>query len=166
MKPLAALAAVALSLAAPATASDSAAEKDRLDLVAFFTGKTHAESEIKVAFRKPLRHITDSVGRKAANGDLILIDHIKEEGKPPKTRRWVVRKNGPNSFTGAMSEAAGKVRIEVDGIRATIRYKMKGGISVSQQLTMRDERTLQNHVTAKKLGVRLGRLDGVIKKLD
>jgi len=161
MRAFAVAAAAALAIAAPA----SAAEQE-LDLVAFFTGRTHAESEIKVGFRKPVRHITDSVGKRAANGDLILFDQIKEEGKPPKTRKWVMRKNGPNSFTGAMSEATGPVRIEVDGTQASIRYKMKGGITVHQELQMRDRKTLSNHVSARKLGVRLGRLDGTIRKLD
>jgi len=166
MRPLGALAATALAVAAPAFASDNPAGTDKLDLATFFTGKTHSESEIKVGFKKPVRHITDTVGTRGKNGELILTDHIKEEGKPPKTRRWVMRRSGPDSFTGTMTEAAGPVRIEVDGRQATIRYKVKGGISIHQLLTMRDERTLVNHVAAKKLGVRLGRLDGVIRKVD
>ena len=155
----------AFLILALATAPAAAAEP-KFDLVGFFTGRTHAESEIKVAFRKPVRHITDSVGRKAANGDFILVDQIKEDGKPKKERRWVMRRSGPNSFTGAMSEAVGPVRITIDGIKATIRYRMKGGISIDQTLTLRDNNTLSNHVSAKKLGVRLGRLDGIIRKLD
>lgn len=166
MRPLGALAAVALVATAPAAASESAPGKGKLDLPAFFTGKTHAEGEIKVGFKKPVRHITDTVGRRGSSGELILTDHIREDGKPPKTRRWVMRRSGPDSFTGTMTEAAGPVRIEVDGRQATIRYKMKGGISINQLLTMRDERTLVNHVAAKKLGVRLGRLDGIIRKVD
>lgn len=165
MRPLGALAALALAVAAPA-AADSSPGKDKLDLATFFTGKTHAEGEIKVGFKKPVRHVTDSVGKRGPKGELILVDHIKEDGKPPKVRRWVMRRNGPDSFTGTMTEATGPVRIEVNGRQATIRYKMKGGVSIHQLLTMRDERTLVNHVAAKKLGVRLGRLDGVIRKLD
>ena len=161
MKLLAAFLVVALSAAAPAVASEQ-----KFDLVGFFTGRTHAESEIKVAFRKPVRHITDSVGRKAANGDFVLVDQIKEDGKPKKERRWVMRRSGPNSFTGAMSEAVGPVQVTIDGAQATIRYRMKGGIRVDQTLTMRDRNTVINHVAAKKLGVRLGRLDGIIRKLD
>jgi len=166
MRPLGALAAAALAVAAPSAAADPSPGKGKLDLAAFFTGKTHAESEVKVGFKKPVRHITDTIGRRGKDGELILTDHIREDGKPPKTRRWVMRRSGPDSFTGTMTEAAGPVRIEVDGRQATIRYKVKGGISIHQLLTMRDERTLVNHVAAKKLGVRLGRLDGVIRKVD
>ena len=99
MKLLPSLLIVALSVAAPVAAAD----QPKFDFAGFFIGRTHAESQIKVGFRKPVRHITDSVGRRAANGDLILLDSIKEEGKPKKERRWVVRPSGPNSFTAVMS---------------------------------------------------------------
>lgn len=162
MKPFALLAISGLAAASPAAASEAA----KLDLIAFFTGRTHAESQIKVAFRKPVRHVTDTVGRKGSNGDLILVDTIKEEGKPMKTRRWTMRPAGPGRFTGSMSEATGPVLVSVDGDEATIRYKMKGGISVEQHLRLKDRKTLSNYVSAKKLGVRLGRLEGTIRKLD
>lgn len=162
MKPLAIVATIALAAASPAAASDSG----KLDLIAFFTGRTHAESHIKVAFRKPVRHVTSTIGRKQADGDLVLVDTIKEEGKPMKTRRWTMRPAGPNRFTGSMSEALGPVQVIVEGAKATIRYKMKGGISIEQHLAMKDGKTLSNYVSAKKLGVRLGRLEGTIRKLD
>lgn len=162
MRLLSALAAAALFGAATA----ASAAKPKLDLIEFFTGRTHAVSEIKVAFRRPLGHVTHSVGRRSANGDLILVDSIKEEGKPKKERRWVMRRSGPNSFTGTMSEASGPVKITIDGNRATIRYKMKGGISIDQRLTQLNPGTLSNHVSARKLGIRLGRLEGTVRKLD
>ena len=59
------------------------------------------------------------------------------------------------------------VRVSVSGPKATIRYKMKGGISVDQQLTLqRDGKTMSNHVTGKRLGIRVARLEGTIRKLD
>lgn len=158
MKLLAAFA-LALAAASPATASD-------MDFVAFFLGRTQGENEVRIAFRKPVRQVTESIGKKAANGDLVLHDTIKEEGKPTKTRRWVMRAAGSNKFTGTMTEAVTPVRVTVNGNKATLRYKVRGGISVEQTLTMRDSKTVVNHVAAKKLGVRLGRLDGTIRKLD
>jgi hypothetical protein len=155
--------AIAASAAGPAAAVEG---KGELDLIAFFAGRTHAESELKVAFHKPVRHVADSIGKRAPNGDLILVDRIKEEGKPIKERRWVMHKSGPNRFTGTLTDAVSPVDITVSGTAARIRYKMKGGISIEQELRMRDSRTLVNHVSAKRLGIRLGKLDGTIRKLD
>lgn len=162
MKLLAALALLALAATSPAAAAD----KPELDFVAFFVGRTHGENEVKLALRRAVKQVTQSVGRQASNGDLILVDTIKEEGKPVKSRRWVMRASGPNRFTGTMSDAVGPVQVTVRGKTATLRYKVKGGISIDQTLTMRDRKTVTNRVAARKLGLRLGRLEGTIRKLD
>ena len=155
-----------MALALMVLAAAPAAAAAEMDFVAFFLGRTQGNNEVKIAFRKPVRQVTESIGKKAANGDLVLHDTIKEDGKPTKTRRWVMRAAGPNKFTGTMSDAVSPVRVTVSGNKATLRYKVKGGISVEQTLTMRDSKTVVNHVAAKKLGVRLGRLEGTIRKLD
>lgn len=162
MSPLRLAAAAALAAAAPAAGSGKA----ELDLVQFFIGRTQGENEVRIAFRKPVRQLVQSVGRRASNGDLLLVDTIREAGKPVKTRRWLMRPDGPNRYTGTMSEAVTPVKVVIEGARATLRYSVKGGIKVEQTLTMRDRRTVVNHVAARKLGVRLGRLDGTIRKLD
>lgn len=163
MKVAAAVAALALAFgSAPAAAADS-----RLDLTDFFSGRTHAEGDLRVAFRKPVKHIVDSVGRKGSNGEFILVDKIREGNDPVRERRWVMRPSGSNGFTGTMTDAVGPVQVTVSGSKASIRYKMKGGISIDQQLTLQSGgRTLANHVTGRRLGVRVARLVGTIRKLD
>ena len=61
----------------------------------------------------------------------------------------------------------GPVDIQVEGDTATIRYMMKGGLKVEQQLQLqRDGRTLSNRVTAKKLGMKFAHVEGTVRKLD
>ena len=162
MKLIAALTIAVLAAAAPASAQD----KPTLDLAEFFAGRTHGEGTIKKALKRSARITIDTVGHRGKGGELILVDTIKEEGEPTKVRRWVMRA-APYGFTGTISDAAGPVRVDVKGTTATVRYKMKeGGISVHQVLTMRDRKTLASHVTGKKLGVRVARIDATIRKLD
>jgi hypothetical protein len=161
MKLLAAFILAFLAIAAPATAAD----KPQLDLAEFFAGRTHGEGTMKKALHRPSRMTIDTVGRRGKGGEFILVDTIKEAGEPTKTRRWVMRPTA-NGFTGTISDAVGPVHVEVSGTKATIRYKMKGGISVHQVLTMRDGKTLSNQVTGRKLGVRVARMEGTIRKLD
>ena len=163
MKVAAAVAVVALAFgSAPAAAAES-----RLDLTEFFSGRTHAEGDLRVAFRKPVKHIVDSVGRKGSNGEFILIDRIREGDQPVRERRWVMRASGSGGFTGTMTDAVGPVQVTVAGPKATIRYRMKGGISIDQQLVLqRGGKALANHVTGRRLGVRVARLVGTIRKLD
>ena len=161
-------AAALLAVALLAAASTGAAQvKPRLDLAEFFAGRTHGEGTIKKALKRSARITIETVGQRGKGGELILIDTIKEEGEPTRVRRWVMRPAGSNGFTGTISDAAGPVRVDVQGTKATIRYKMKeGGIGIHQVLTMRDRKTLDSEVTAKKLGVRVARMEGTIRKLD
>ena len=145
----------------------SAADKPRLDMVAFFSGKTHAENVLKIALKRPARLIVDSVGSKSERGEFVLIDTVREEGKPVRTRKWVMKPAGPNRFTGALSDAVGPVDVTVSGNQATIRYMMKGGLKVDQRMELQaDGRTLRNHVVVKRFGLKFARVDGTIRKLD
>ena len=160
---LAATAAIVL-LAGVASA---APETPKLDLTQFFSGHSHADNVLRIAFHGPAKLIVDSVGGKGDRGDFVLIDTVHEGDKPVRTRKWVMQPVGPNHFTGSLSDAVGPVDIVVNGDSATIRYEMKGGLNVVQQMQMQpDGRTLSNHVDARKFGLKFARVDGTIRKLD
>jgi hypothetical protein len=121
---------------------------------------------MKVALKRPVRLIVDSFGGKGDRGDFVLIDTVREEGKPVRTRKWVMRQTGPNHYTGALSDAVGPVDIRLDGTRAIIRYSMKGGLHVTQQLDLKDARTMSNRVNVRKFGLKFASVEGTIRKLD
>jgi hypothetical protein len=144
-----------------------AAPDPRLDLTAFFTGKTHAENVLKIAFHGPAPLIVDSVGGKGDRGDFVLIDTVHEGDKPVRTRKWVMREFSPGHYTGALSDATGPVDIVVSGNSAVIQYVMKGNLKVRQQMDLLgDGKTLANHVVVKKFGLKFASVDGKIRKLD
>lgn len=157
-----ALAAVAMTLAGAAAAPAPA-----LDMTAFFTGRTHAENVMKIVFKRPSRLVVDSIGGKGDRGDFVLIDTVHEEGKPVRTRKWIMRSAGINRFTGTLSDATGPVDVAVSGRHAVIRYTMKGGLKVIQRMDLQaDGRTLSNHVVVRKFGLKFASVDGTIRKLD
>src|SRR5947207_3743390 len=159
------LAAAALLLAA---APSAAPDPPRLDMTTFFAGKSHADNIIKIAFHSPHKLIVDSVGGRNKEGEFVLIDTVREEGKPVRTRTWVMRQVGPGHFSGVLSDAVGPVDAVVHGDTATIRYVMKDGhLKILEQIQVQDDgKTLSNHVTAKKFGLKFARVDGTIRKLD
>jgi hypothetical protein len=149
-----------------ATASAPAAARP-LDMLAFFAGKTHSDSVLKVVLKKPVPLIVDSVGGKGDRGDFVLIDTVHEGDKPVRQRKWIMREAGPNHFTGSLTDAVGPVDVQIDGDTASIRYVMKGGLQVQQELRLQgDGKTLSNHVVAKKLGLKFAHVDGTVRKLD
>ena len=159
------LAAAAIVLLA-GTAS-AAPEAPKLDLTAFFAGRSHADNVLKIVFHGPAKLIVDSVGGKGDRGDFVLVDTVHEGDKPVRTRKWVMQPAGPNHFTGTLSDATGPVDIIVSGDSATIRYTMKGGLNVVQEMRLQaDGRTLSNHVEARKFGLKFAHVDGTIRKLD
>lgn len=156
-----AIAFAALSLPA------SAADKPKLDMVAFFTGHTKTESVLRVVLRKPVPLIVESVGGKGDKGDFVLIDTVHEGSKPVQTRKWIMKAAGPNHMTGSLTDAESPVDMVINGDTVVIRYKMKGGLNVEQRLQLQpDGKTLSNHVVAKKFGMRFAHVDGTVRKLD
>jgi hypothetical protein len=147
--------------------SAAAAERPKLDMTAFFTGRSHAENVLRIVFHQPTKLIVDSVGGRGDRGDFVLIDTVHEGDKPVRTRKWVMRPDGPNHFSGVLSDATGPVDIAVNGDSATVRYTMKGNLNVVQRMQLQsDGRSLSNHVDVRKFGLRFARVDGTIRKLD
>jgi hypothetical protein len=147
--------------------ASAASAEPKLDMTTFFTGKSHADNVMKVAFKKPVKLIVDSVGGIGDRGDFVLIDTVHEGDKPVRTRKWIMRQVAANHFTGSLTDAVGPVDVLVSGSGVTISYTMQGGLKVAQQMTLQpDGRTLANHVIVKKFGLTFAHVDGTIRKLD
>ena len=146
----------------------SPAEAPKLDMTAFFSGRSHADNVIKIAFQSPHKLIVDSVGGHNKEGEFVLVDTVREEGKPVRTRTWVMHPVGPNHYSGFLSDADGPVDVAIDGPTATITYIMKDGhLKIREVMELQpDGRTLSNHVVAKKLGITFAHVDGTVRKLD
>lgn len=159
---------LAASLLLASATAHAAAPPHQLDMVDFFTGKTHAENVMKAAFQGTKSLVVDSVGGKGDRGDFVLVDTVNEQGKPVRTRKWIMHPVGPNHFTGSLSDAIGPVDIMVNGDSATIRYLMRDGhVNIVQQIQLQPGgKSLSNHVVARKFGMVVAHIDGTIRKLD
>jgi len=147
--------------------SGLASPDPKLDVTAFFTGRSHAENVLKIAFHRATPLIVDSVGGKGDRGDFVLIDTIHEGSKPVRTRKWIMREVGRGHFTGSLSDAVGPVDVVVTGNTAVIEYVMKGGLKVHEEMDLLpDGKTLANHVVVRKFGLRFATVEGKIRKLD
>ena len=137
------------------------------DPLAFWEGRTETVSTIKVVMKRAFK--TRSLGRGTIkpDGSLELVQRVEDEGKPPRERRWTIRKAGPRRYVGTMNEASGPVVIEEIGDRFRFRFKMKGNLSVEQWIMPNPGgKTGKNTLTIKKLGVTVAKSEGVIRKLD
>jgi Protein of unknown function (DUF3833) len=151
---------LALALAAPAEAAP------KLDMVAFFSGRTEADNILRVVFKPATSLNVECVGR-VEGKQFVMIETVHEGTKPARQRKWVIQEVGPGHYSGSMTEAVGPVDVSVSGDTAQVKYVMKGGLDVAQTLVLQaDGRTLLNHIAVRKFGMRFGRVDGKVHKLD
>ena len=137
-----------------------------LDIAGFFTGRTHADNNLKIVFHSTSKLIVDSVGRRHGN-EFVQTDIVHEGSKPARTRIWRTHEIAPGHFGGTLSDATGPVDIIVRGDSVVIRYTMTGGLDIEETMTLQaDGKSLTNHVIAKKFGLTFAHVDGVIRKLD
>jgi hypothetical protein len=145
---------------------EPAARDADFDPIAFFKGRTHGDGQLTKLFGAPISISVDSVGR-MENGTLILDQTIREGSKPPTVRRWTIRRVSPLQYTGTLTDAVGEVRATVAGPRADIRYTMRHGLLVEQQLAQQsDGRTVLNSLAVHKFGARVATLNETIRRVD
>jgi hypothetical protein len=149
-----------------ATAQLAGASSATLDPIAFFTGQSRGDGRVDTLLARPVKLLVESVGRR--EGDTLILDQtIREGAKPSRNRRWIMRPVAPGRYTGTLTDAEGPVNVTVSGPRASIRYRMRGGLDVDQQLTLQaGERTLLNRLHVKKFGIRVATVEETIRKLD
>jgi hypothetical protein len=152
--------------AGAATVQLPAGGSTTLDPIAFFTGQSRGEGTVDTLLGKPAKLLVESVGRR--EGDTLILDQTITEGaKPSRVRRWIMRPVAPGRYTGTLTDAEGPVNVTVAGPRASIRYRMRGGLDVDQQLTLQaGERSLLNRLHVRKFGIRVATVEETIRKLD
>lgn len=155
----------ALALAAcagsppPVTAGSPA-----FDPIAFFDGTTRGAGELQIILRKPSPLTVEGEGRVRGDGTLVLRQRIEEGGGRPRTRRWEIRRVGPNAYAGTLTDASGPVAAEARGNRLRIRYPSPQG-RVEQWLTLSpDGRTARNKLTVRRFGVVIATVTETIRK--
>lgn len=153
-----ALAAIVAFAAAPAHAAFNPVE--------FFHGRTHGEGTLKVIFRSSETITVDSIGTIESDGTLLLKQAVHEPGKRERIRYWRLRQTRPNGYEGTLTDAAGPVRVDVDGERIRIRYRGKDHLNFDQMLTPSGPREVSNHMRVSRFGIVVAHYDEVIRKLD
>ena len=134
-----------------------------LDPIAFFIGRTHGQGQLTKLLGGTTPVTVDSVGRRQSG--MLVLDQRIREGTKVSARTWTMRPTGTNLYSGTLTDATGPVSILVAGARADIRYTMKGGLNVRQQLALQsDGATMINHLEVRKFGIRVAKLDEVIRK--
>ena len=136
-----------------------------LDPVAFFEGRTRGTGTLRVLLKGPQAVRVESVGTVTPDGTLVLRQSIDVEGDNPRKRVWRLRRTGPASFNGTLSDARGPIAVTSERGSIRIRYRTTDGLGVQQWLTpAADGQTIHNRMTFSKFGIVVARLTERIEK--
>ncbi|HEY5710273.1 MAG TPA: DUF3833 family protein [Allosphingosinicella sp.] len=133
----------------------------------FFVGRTEGVGTVRVMLSGSHGVRDHNRGRIDANGTLLLEQVIEEDGKPPRRRSWRLVRNGPNRFTGTISDAVGPVTGEATGNVMHLRYRSVEGVNVEQWITLHPGgRTAHNRMTFRRFGFNVATLEGIVRRVD
>ena len=149
---------LAIATAAPAAAAFNPVE--------FFRGTSHGTGVLKVIFQSSKTIRVDSQGSTEKDGSLLLKQVIHEPEKPARTRYWRLRESAPGRFVGTLTDAAGPVRVDVQGDKVRIRYTGQNHLDFDQGLTPAGPREVHNAMRVRRFGITVARFNEVIRKAD
>ena len=72
------------------------------DPVQFFSGHSIGEAKLHLITGAQRQVSVDSMGTPDRHGGIVLDQAIREEGKPPRSRRWVLHPAGDNRWSGTL----------------------------------------------------------------
>lgn len=163
------LAAVSALLAGSCTSPSPlpASTTEAFDPISFFSGRTAGEGTIHKLFSSPVSLTVESMASRQTADTLVLSQTIREGASQPRTREWSIRRVRPGRFEGKLTpDAVGPVTMTVRGPRASIRYRMKGGLDVHQQLALQSRTDIVcNRLEVRKLGVRVAWVGETIQRM-
>lgn len=134
----------------------------------FFIGRTEGVGTLKLMMSKPETVKVRSNGHVAADGTLVLDQVVERPSEEPERRQWRFRKLGPGRYTGTLSVANGPVSVALQGNRLHLKYKLKkGNVGVEQWVYLQPGgKTALNHMTLRRMGMKVGTLEDVMRKMD
>ncbi len=165
MTPVLAPALLTIALAgcmSPLTPASFAGGSPEMRPETFFAGPTSSSGELEDRGGAPTRilHVEGS-GQALPDGRFQLVQQVRFDTDPPKTRTWVMRRLDDHHYTSTLTDASGPVEGEAYGNLFHLSYPMASpfGGRMEQWLYLQpDGRTVVNEATITVLGVVVARL--------
>ena len=160
---LAALPALLACTGLTASAAQSQAARS-FDAVAFFTGNTTGEGQLKKMFSAA--QVVRVTGHGRVEGGVLVLDQtVSITGEPKRERQWRLRAGAPGRWSGTLSDAKGPVLAHASGAVLTIAYTSDDGMGVTQTVTLApDGQSARNRMKIRKLGLTVATIDETITR--
>lgn len=133
---------------------------------AFFMGTTHGEGTLVQRFKHDRKLSVQGHGEMLADGRFRLDQQVSYANGDTEQRSWYLRRTGPHSYTGTLSDASGNITAETEGNLLHIHYLLRQpAVYMDQRLYLQpDGRTVLNVATVSVLGIPWARLSETITR--
>lgn len=158
----------AIAFAALLGISYASWSQDRLDefvVEKVFAGRSVGHGSLRLGLGKARPFTVESSGAVQADGSFRLEQSVRFEGKPARSRHWIMRRTEAGQYAITLSDAAGPVTARVEGQRMLLRIPLnRSGLVMHQTLELvADGKTLANDGCIRFLGIPVGRLRETIE---
>jgi len=128
-----------------------------------FGGHSQGDGSLRLFFGKQRAFHVDSHGYQQVDGTFRLDQTVTFQGQKPQKRHWILKTTSSNQYKGTLSDASGIVRGQTNGLRLTLRYRIKGPMFMHQTLKLLpDGKTIDNVGKITLIGIPIGSLHETI----
>jgi hypothetical protein len=99
--------------------------------------------------------------------ELILVEDFDYADGEKDRKTWRLQRQGPGSFSGTREDVVGQARVWTEDRRVRLEYSVELGgwtVQFADVLALRADGTLLNRATVAKWGLRIGRVELVLRK--
>lgn len=133
----------------------------------FFSGTTEGEGAFVNSWTGSERRFAVTIVGSWDGQELTLVEDFAYADGEKDRKTWRLRRQGPGSFTGTREDVVGPARVWTEDGRVRLEYDVElGGWTVhfADLLALRPDGTLLNRATVGKWGIRIGRVELVLRK--
>jgi hypothetical protein len=99
--------------------------------------------------------------------ELTLVEDFDYADGEKDRKTWRLQSQGPGTFTGTREDVVGQARVWTEERRVRLEYSVKLGgwtVDFADVLALRSDGSLLNQATVAKWGLRIGRVELVLRK--
>jgi hypothetical protein len=138
-----------------------------LALEGFFSGQSEGEGVFTNAWTGRERRFHVEIAGTWDGTTLTLVEDFAYEDGERDRKTWALRRTGPGSFTGTREDVVGEARVWTEGPVVRLAYDVRLGgwtVAFADVLSLRPDGLLMNRATVGKWGIRLGRVELLLRK--
>ena len=150
---------------APQIAPETAAPTLRLE--EFFAGTSTGEGVFTNGFTGERREFRVTIVGSLAGDELTLVEDFDYADGEKDRKTWRLQRRGPGLYTGTREDVEGLAEAWTDNGQVRLRYTVKLAgwrLDFADVLALRFDGTLLNRAIVSKWGVRIGRVELVLRK--